>query len=224
MEGKEEIARTNIILVPVAHVSKKSARLVEDTIRSRNPGLVGLELCRERLEALSRSGKRSMDLRTAISHPTSAVLFAAQQLIGRWWQVTPGEEMVRALEAAAELQKQVALLDRPIRGIARDIERIPLKEKIGMVFSPGPKLFGKKKISLSEMMKPENLDRLLETFERDFPVSYKVFVESRNRHIFGKLLLCNVNEVVAVVGAAHVPGLCRLAEQSGENINIEIVE
>ncbi len=223
MEVKEEAARTDIILVPVAHVSKKSARLVEDTIRIRKPDLVGLELCRERLEALSRGGQRSMDLRTAISHPTSAVLFAAQQLIGRWWQVTPGEEMMRALGAAAELQKPVALLDRPIRGIARDIERIPLKEKIGMVFSPGLK-FGKKKMSLSEMMKPENLDRLLERFERDFPVSYKVFVESRNRHMFGKLLLYNVDKVVAVVGAAHVPGLCRLAGESGESINIEIVE
>ena len=224
MEGTEEEAKINIILVPVAHVSKKSARLVEDTIRSRKPDLIGLELCRERLEALSRGGGRSMDLKTAVSHPTSAILFAAQQLIGKWWQVTPGEEMMRALGAAAELQRPVALLDRPIRGIARDIERIPLKEKLRMVFSPGLKLPGKKKMSLGEMMKPENLEKLLGRLERDFPVSYQVFVESRNRHMFGKLLLCNVNTVVAVVGAAHVPGLCRLAEQSGENINIEVVE
>ena len=212
--------KMELIIVPVAHVSKASAELARETIEKENPQLIGLELCRERLEALAKGGNRTPDIRMLISQPTTAVMFAAQQLIGKWWKIKPGEEMVEALRAAAEIGKPVALLDRPIRAIARDIEKIPLKEKFGMVFSGG---FGlpKGKITLKELMQPETISKILGKMEKDFPVSYEVFVGSRNRHMFRKLLFHKPEKAVIVVGAAHVPGLLALA--SGQNQEMEII-
>lgn len=213
--------KMEITIVPVAHVSKASVELARETIEKENPQLIGLELCRERLEALAKGGNRAPDIGMLISRPTTAVMFAAQQIIGKWWKIKPGEEMVEALRAAAEIGKPVALLDRPIRAIARDIEKIPLKEKFGMVFSGG---FGlpKGKATLKQLMEPETISRLLSKMEKDFPVSYEVFVGSRNRYMFGKLLSHKPETAVIIVGAAHVPGLLRLAKEPNPEVEITV--
>jgi len=64
---------------------------------------------------------------------------------------------------------QQAVSDRPIRAIARDIEKIPLKEKFGMVFSGG---FGlpKGKSTLGELMQPETINKLLGKMEKDLTI------------------------------------------------------
>ncbi|MCP4646984.1 MAG: hypothetical protein GY852_04505 [bacterium] len=211
----------SLTLVPVAHISRKSAELVRETIEQENPQLIGLELCRERLEGLVRGGSRTMDLNMALRHPTSAFMFVAQQLLGKWWHVKPGAEMLEALKTASEMEKPVALLDRPIRVTARQIEKIPLREKFGMVFSGGFKPSGKK-MTLKKLMQPENLNVLLSKLEKDFPVSYGVFVDSRNKYMFRKLLFHKPESAVVVVGAAHVPGLQKLAEESEQKINVKV--
>ena len=213
--------KMELTIVPVAHISKASAELARETIEKENPQLIGLELCGERLEGIAKGGRRNPDIRMLISRPTTAVMFIVQQLIGKWWKIEPGMEMKEALRASAEIGKPVALLDRPIRAIARDIEKIPLKEKIGMVFSGG---FGlpKGKKTLKELMQPETINRILEKMKKDFPVSYDVFVESRNRYMFGKLLSHKPSTAVIVVGAAHVPGLLRLAKEPQPEMEINV--
>ena len=108
-----------------------------------------------------------------------------------------------------------------IRITAKEIEKIPLREKFGMLLSGGKNPFGKK-ISLRELMEPENLEVLLSKLEKDFPVSYNVFVDSRNRYMFRKLLAYKPETAVVVVGAAHVPGLLKLAKESGEDISVSV--
>ena len=216
----EERKETRLTIVPVAHISRKSAELVRETIEQEQPQFVALELCRERLHGLVAKKSGHMDLRTAIFHPTSAIMFAAQQLLGKWWRIEPGSEMVEALRAAGDIKRPVILLDRPIRAIAKDIEKIPLREKLSMVLPGGNPL--KKKMGLGELMEPENLEVLLSKLEKDFPVSYSVFVDSRNRYMFRKLLFHRPESAVLVVGAAHVPGLLKLAKESEEKISVKI--
>jgi len=222
MGEEEEIQEMSLTLVPVAHISKKSAELVRETIELEKPELVGLELCRERLEGLARPGPRTMSLEMVIAHPTSAVLFFAQQLLGKWWHIKPGSEMVAALQAAGDNQIPVALLDKPVRSISRDIEKIPLKEKFGLVFSGGFNQFPDK-MTLKELMKQKNLVVLLDKMKKDFPVAYSVFVESRNKYMFKRLLFHKPQSAVVVVGAAHVPGLMELAEESEAKIKVKVV-
>ncbi|MBN2122300.1 TraB/GumN family protein [Candidatus Micrarchaeota archaeon] len=224
MEGEREGENTSpmrLTIIPVAHVSKKSAELVHKTILEENPEVVGLELCRERLASLSARERRGMDIRTAISHPTSAFLYLAQQALGKFWRITPGSEMVAALRAAALSNKPVLLLDRPIRLTARELEKIPLGEKLGMLFWDIP-LGRKKGVKLEHLMDPAALRPLLSSMKEKFPKSYEVFVESRNRYMLAMLLKRNPQSAVIVVGAAHSEGIKELAEQSGAKMEITI--
>ncbi len=211
----EEKGPIRITFVPVAHLSKGSAALVRKTIEKEMPQYIGLELCRPRLEALVRGGSRSPSLSMALSHPTTALMYAAQQLLGKWWNLKPGEEMVEALRAARDIQRPVLLLDQDIRLTSKLIEKIPLKEKIGLIFAgggmPGQ---GKEKMTVEKLMDPKNLEILLSRMEKDFPATYRVFVSSRNRHMFEKLMKHEPESAVVVVGAAHVPGLLRLANEA----------
>lgn len=222
-ERKEEAQKPmKLTIIPVAHISKKSAQLVQETIIREDPDLIGLELCRERLASLSKGAKRGMDLGTVLSHPTSAFLFLAQQALGKIWKIKPGLEMVSALKAATLVGKPVALLDRPIRLTAREIEKIPLREKIGMLFWGGGLPLGKK-VRVKDLMEEENLVPLLAGMKEKFPHTYGVFVDSRNRHMFGALLRHNPEKAVIVVGAAHAVGIRELAVASGRPINVEVM-
>jgi pheromone shutdown protein TraB len=213
--------KMELTIVPVAHISKESAELVRETIEKENPQLIGLELCRERFEGLAKGRNRAPGIRMLFSRPTTAIMFVAQQIIGKWWKIKPGEEMVEALRTAAKIGKPIILLDRPIRAIAKDIEKIPLKEKFGMVFSGG---FGlpKGKATLKQLMKPETINRLLLKMEKDFPATYSVFVDSRNRHMLRKLVFHKPESAVIVVGAAHVPGILKLAKESEYMIKVKV--
>ena len=216
-EEKEPIRLT---FVPVAHLSKGSPALVRKTIEKEMPQYIGLELCRPRLEALVRGGSRSPSLSMAFSHPTTAVMYAAQQLLGKWWNLKPGEEMVEALRVARDIQRPVLLLDQDIRLTSKLIEKIPLKEKLGLVFAGGAPGMGK--MNLEKIMEPKNLEILLSKMEKDFPVTYRVFVSSRNKHMFEKLMKHEPESAVVIVGAAHVPGLLKLAKESGAKGGREI--
>jgi len=217
-EEKEPIRLT---FVPVAHLSKGSAALVRKTIEKEMPQYIGLELCRPRLEALVR-GSRSPSLSMAFSHPTTAVMYAAQQLLGKWWNLKPGEEMVEALRVARDIQRPVLLLDQDIRLTSKLIEKIPLREKIGLIFAGGMPGQGKEKMTVEKLMEPKNLEILLSKMEREFPTTYRVFVSSRNKHMFEKLMRHEPESAVLVVGAAHVPGLLKLAKEAGERGGREI--
>ncbi len=219
---EEEQIPMKLTIIPVAHISRRSAQIVEETIIREDPDIIGLELCRERLASLSKGPQRGMDIRTAVSHPTSAFLFLAQQALGKIWKISPGSEMVAALKAATIVGKPVALLDRPIRFTAKEIEKIPLSEKIRMLFWDGG-LKSKKGIKMQDLMDEKFLTPLLWSMKEKFPYSYGVFVESRNRHMFGRLLAHNPKNAVIVVGAAHVSGISELAKCAGKPINVEIV-
>jgi pheromone shutdown protein TraB len=211
-----------LTIIPVAHISAQSAQLVEETIVREDPDIIGLELCRERLASLSKGAKRGMDLRTAISHPTSAFLFFAQQALGKFWKINPGLEMVAALKAATVIGRPVALLDRPIRATAREIEKIPLREKLGMLLWDGG-LKPRKGLKVKDLMDEEVLVPLLSGMKEKFPHSYSVFVESRNRYMLARLLAQNPKKAVIVVGAAHAGGIRELAQNSGKEISVEIM-
>jgi pheromone shutdown protein TraB len=220
-EEKEPIRLT---FVPVAHLSKGSPALVRKTIEKEMPQYIGLELCRPRLEALVRGGNRSPSLSMAFSHPTTAVMYVAQQFLGKWWNLRPGEEMVEALRVARDIQRPVLLLDQDIRLTSKLIEKIPLKEKIGLLFAGGMPMpgQGKEKMTLEKLMEPKNLEILLSKMEKEFPATYKVFVSSRNKQMFEKLMKVEPESAVIVVGAAHVPGLLKLAKESEEKGGREI--
>ncbi|MCF8095935.1 MAG: TraB domain-containing protein, partial [Desulfobacteraceae bacterium] len=116
-----ELDGREIILVGTAHVSKESAELAEAVIEEEKPDKVCVELCALRHQSIRNSEQwRQMDIIKVVKEKKSFLLLANllltsfQKRIGKKLGVRPGEEMIRALDAAEKAGADICLADREI--------------------------------------------------------------------------------------------------------------
>ena len=106
-EGKE------ITLIGTAHVSAKSADLVEEVIKDRKPDTVCVELCQSRYQALTEQDRwKNTDLIKVIREKkaffllSNFMLASIQKKMAKKLNIRPGEEMMRAIQAARSTKFQ----------------------------------------------------------------------------------------------------------------------
>ena len=111
-----------IILIGTAHVSRESADLVERVIAEERPDTVCVELCRPRYEAIQQRDKwQQTDIVKVIREKRTSILLSQlimaslQRKIAEKFNITPGEEMLRAIARAEEIGAEIVLADREIR-------------------------------------------------------------------------------------------------------------
>lgn len=201
-----------LIIVPTAHVSKKSIAKVREAVIKEDPDAVALELCPSRLRALLSNRKPT--IRQLLSSPTYAFLYLLQQLLGRIFGSAPGSEMLEGIKAASEIKKPLLLVDRDVRVTVEGIRKIPLGEKIRMLAEIFLFPFSMKRIRKLEQLTDYNfLLPFLIQFKQKFPKTYTYLVAERNEHIFKSLLPHMEKKIVLVVGAGHVSGLLDLIKE-----------
>ena len=208
-----------IILVPTAHVSKKSMLLVQETIEKEQPDVVGIELDEQRLHQLL-SGKQwqQMDLNKVI-RDGKAYLFIInimlanfQRRIGEDLGVKPGSEMLEAARAAGEKNIPILLLDRDVKiTLKRALQKMSLREKaklvfgiLGGFFQAGTKLDEK---TIEQLKEKDTLNALLQQLGKELPGVKTVLVDERDLFIANRILRVKAQKIVAVVGAGHVEGI-----------------
>ncbi len=111
-----------IILIGTAHVSRESAELVERVIAEEKPDTVCVELCKPRYEAIRQRDKwQQTDIVKVIREKRTSILLSQlimaslQRKIAQKLNITPGEEMLRAIARAEEIGAEIVLADREIR-------------------------------------------------------------------------------------------------------------
>ena len=111
-----------IQLIGTAHVSHESAALVDSLIRQERPDTVCVELCASRYQAIRQKDRwREMDIVKVIREKKAYVLLSNlmlayfQKRIGRKLGIRPGEEVIRAIQAAESVGARICLADRDIR-------------------------------------------------------------------------------------------------------------
>ncbi|MEK7828043.1 MAG: TraB domain-containing protein, partial [Thermodesulfobacteriota bacterium] len=116
LEGRE------IILIGTAHVSRESADLVERIIDEEKPDTVCVELCQPRYEAIRQRDKwQETDIVKVIREKRTSILLSQlimaslQRKIAQKFNITPGEEMLRAIDRASAVGAEIVLADREIR-------------------------------------------------------------------------------------------------------------
>ena len=116
LEGRE------IILIGTAHVSRESADLVERVIEEERPDTVCVELCKPRYEAIRQRDKwQETDIVKVIRAKRTSILLSQlimaslQRKIAQKFNITPGEEMLRAIDRAEAVGAEIVLADREIR-------------------------------------------------------------------------------------------------------------
>jgi len=205
-----------IVLVGVAHVLPESKKEVKRVIEEERPGLVGVELCRNRYMNLITPSDGSSGLPLSRTGILARIMQFIQNRIGQKTGMLPGDEMLAAIKGAENIGANVQLIDRDINvTLQRLISRMPITEKIKIAGSilVAPFLFSGDDIELEDITKEEVVEDLVLEMKRFSNTIYEVMIEERNKVMARRIansMRSGENKMVAVVGAGHVPGLSKI--------------
>lgn len=218
LPGKE------IILIGTAHVSHESAELVEKVITEEMPDCVCVELCKARLDAIKQNNKwQETDIVQVIRNNQASLLLSQllmssfQRKIAQRIKITPGEEMLRAMNKAEEINAKVILADREIRvTLLRTWRKMKLWSKVRFISEMLMSLFVSDDVTEEEIenLKQKNaLELALETIGRKMPEVKKTLIDERDQYLAHSIANADGSKIVAVVGAGHVPGILSQIEK-----------
>ena len=214
-----------IILIGTAHVSRHSAQLVSDTIASEQPDTVCVELCNNRLSAIRDKDRwQNMDIVKIIKEKKALMLFmnlllaAFQKKIADKFGIKPGQEMINAIAAAEKIGAGIIPADREIQTTLSRIWRgMGLWEKTKLIFSMVLS-FGQtdeiEETDIEKMKHQDILQSLLSEIKEDHPIIGEVLINERDQFLAQSIRSAPGNKIVAVVGAAHVPGILEYIQQN----------
>lgn len=207
-----------IILIATAHVSRESADLVKRVIEGERPDSVCIELDHERYNNLQNPRAWEVrDIRKAIKAKkaglflTNLVLSSYQKKIASKLNTTLGGDMIQGIESAKSIGATLVLADRNIRITFLHIwQTLNLWEKAKLIASLLFSFSKDTNISdqdLQELLQEDMLDSLLIDMHTRFPKIGDVLITERDQYLAMRIMAAPGKKIVAVLGAAHVPGV-----------------
>ncbi len=217
IEGKE------IVLVGTAHISQDSVETVRRVIEDESPETVCIELDSQRYESLRNQRRwESLNLIQVIRNGqvpflmANLALAAFQKRMGLHTGVKPGAELAAAGETAERLGVEVRLVDRDIRTtLLRAWRKTGLWKKLNLVSTLIAGLFENQKLDeaeLARLRQTDTLSAMLEEMGTLLPSVKTILVDERDTYMAHFIRNAPGNKIVAVVGAAHIPGILRKLE------------
>lgn len=218
IEGKE------IILVGTAHISQDSVDTVQRIIEEELPDTVCVELDRQRLQALRDKNRwESLNLIQVIKAGQAPFLLANlalaafQKRMGLQTGVKPGAELSAAAEAAEQRGLRVELVDREIRTtLLRAWRKTGFWKRMHLVSTLIAGLFENQKLDeaeLARLRQSDTLSAMLDEMGTILPSIKTILVDERDLYMAHQIRNASGPKIVAVVGAAHIPGILRLLPQ-----------
>ncbi len=221
--GEDNIQRLEyedkeIILIPTAHISKKSAEQVKEVIETEEPDSVCVELDEQRFSSINDEDKWSeMNIFQVIKEKKSLLLLvnliisSFQSRMAEKLGISAGQEMRQGIESAEEIGAELVLADRNIQITFKRVWRgLGLWEKLKLIFQIISMLFVDEEITEEEMDELKNgdaLNMMLEQMGKSFPGIKKYLLDERDQYLANKIKNAPGDKIVAVLGAAHVPGV-----------------
>ncbi|SEM43724.1 pheromone shutdown-related protein TraB [Syntrophus gentianae] len=214
-----------IILVGTAHVSRESADLVERVISEENPDTVCIELCHARFDALKKKDQwQEMDIVKVIREKRTSLLLSQllmmsfQKKIAEKFNISPGEEMLRAMALAEKLGTNIVLADREIRvTLLRTWRKMRFFSKVRLMSEMFLSLFMAEDINeedIEKLKEHDVLDMTLRQFGKKMPDLKETLIDERDQYLAASIRSAAGSKVVAVVGAGHIPGIVRTIEEN----------
>jgi len=221
-----------VALVGTAHVSKDSADLVEKVIYEEKPDTVCVELCPSRFQTIRQKDRwQNMDIINVIKEKKAFLLFSNlllasfQKRLASKFDIKPGEEMLRAIDIGEKIDAKIHLADREIRiTLSRAWRIMGIWEKIKLMFQLVMSIGGVDEISeedIEKMKQEDVLQTILADVEKTHPVLRDILIDERDKYLAQKIKTAQGNNIVAIVGAGHVPGIQRYWDT---NIDIDALE
>jgi len=212
LNGKE------IILIGTAHISKKSAEQVKEVIEAERPDSVCVELDEQRYQSImNRDHWKNMDIfkvikeKKAILLLMNLVIASFQKRMAKQFGIKPGQEMIQGIESSKEIGANLVLADRNIQITFSRIWRgIGWRGKLQLLLLIFSSIFETEKISEEDIEKIKNQDvfnAMFSDFAAAFPNLKIPLIDERDQYLAQKIKDAPGEKVVAVLGAAHVPGI-----------------
>jgi len=207
-----------ITLIGTAHVSRESAELVQQIIEEEKPDVVCVELCESRYQSMTQKNKwQNTNLLKVIKEKKAFLLLSNlmlayfQKKIGQKLGIRPGEEIMRAIQAAKSVEARIHLADRDIRTtLSRTWRFMGLWTKIKLLFqlvtSVG-EMDSIKEEDIEKMKRKDVLEMFLSEIGKSFPEIRLILIDERDQYLAHKIRTAPGKRIVAVVGAGHVPGI-----------------
>jgi len=213
-----ELNGRKITLVGTAHVSAESITEVENTIKEINPDCIGIELDEKRADAIKNPDKYSeLNLVKVLKRHegfmlmANLVLSSFQRRMGENTGVKPGDEMLAAIRVAEEMNIPTVMVDRPIQTtLKRAWAKNRLWGKCKLLASLLSSAFSKEEVSEEEienLKKGNEMDSMMSELSEYMPVVKEVLIDERDQYLATKIWLAPGSNVVAVLGAGHLPGV-----------------
>ncbi|GAA0607316.1 TraB/GumN family protein [Virgibacillus siamensis] len=207
-----------LILIGTAHVSKHSAEQVKDVIEQEQPDSVCIELDEQRYQSMMDGNKwKDTDIFKVIKEKKSTLLLmnlaisSFQKRMAKQFGINAGQEMLQGIESAKETGAELVLADRNIQiTFSRIWRNIGLKGKGILLMQVIGSIFSKETITeeeLEKMKEQDMLNSMLQEFTEHFPKLKTPLIDERDQYLTQKLKDAPGDKVVAVLGAAHVPGI-----------------
>lgn len=212
LDGKE------FIFIGTAHVSRNSVEQVKEVIESERPDAVCIELDEQRYQTIIEGDKwKNTDIIKIIKEKKSTLLLvnlilsSFQKRIAKQFGINAGQEMIQGIESAKTIGANLVLADRNIQTtFSRIWHGVRIWGKIrliaGIVFS----IFNTEEITeedLEKLKSRDMLDSILNDLTASFPDLKRPLVDERDQYLAQKIKEAPGNKVVAVLGAAHIPGI-----------------
>ncbi len=209
-----------IIFVGTAHVSKISAAEVKECIEYYRPDCVCIELDEDRYETLLHPNQwKNTDIIQVIKSNRSGYLLANiilssyQRKMAAKMEVSTGQEMLQGIESAKEINAEIALVDRKIQTtFTRIWRKHSFLQKCKLITLLISAIFDNEEISeedLEKLKQSETLEAALSEISKEFPIIAEVLVHERDQVLAYKIKNAPGKKVVAILGAAHIPGVSK---------------
>ena len=222
------------IIVGTAHISRQSADLVREVIEKENPDVVCVELDEKRLKALSEKKRwENLDLKSIIKQKQlstliiNLVLSSYQKKLGEKLGVTPGTELLEAVNTAKEKNIPIELCDREVRiTLRRAWHSMGFWQKMKLVVGGFGGIFEKQELTeekLAELRSKDVLSEMMDELGKAMPVLKTVIIDERDQYLAEKMKQSKGNKIVSVVGAGHAQGIIK-ALDNNEQVNLKEIE
>ncbi|MDD4104826.1 MAG: TraB/GumN family protein [Eubacteriales bacterium] len=207
-----------IILVATAHVLKQSADLIRKVIHEEQPDSVCVELDEGRYQSIQNpKAWENTDIIQVIKSKkigfllANLILGSYQKRIAKGLDTVAGQEMLEGINSAKETGAQLVLADRKIQTtFTRIWRKLNLWDKGKLLFDLLLSSDDEKDLSnedISNLLKTDVLASVTEQVRGQFPKIAEILISERDQYLAYKIKEAPGKKVVAVLGAAHVPGV-----------------
>ena len=217
MRIQEVINGKEITIIGTAHISSDSVEEVKQVLIEIQPDTVAIELDDERYKSMTETKDwKEMDIVDIIKKKKVGFLLAQmilssyQRKIAQNLNQNVGQEMSVAIQYSKENQTKLIMIDRNIQTtLLRIWHNLGWFEKIKMLSELLGSLFENdvKEEDIEALKQGDMLQSALAEVSKQFPKIAETLIFERDRIMAYKLAHANGQKIVAVVGAAHVPGI-----------------